>query len=309
MLLGWGLFPLILLEGVAELFHTVGWRYCLTEPHRSLPFVRIFCVRMAGAAMNYVTPTAAMGGEITKGTLLAMTYRGPEAATGVIIGKLAFALGQLLFVVVGSLVILRGMALPAGVWIGLLAGSTLLGGGILGFLVAQKYGKMGVLVRWMVARRVGGKTLEQAAGHVTQVDHALKCFYAERPWDLVFAMLWHIMGCTFGIVQCWCFIFLLRGHASPLIAAGIWFLGAWMDLLSFAIPFNIGVLEATRTLAFRVAGFHAALGLTYGVALRFVQIFWAGVGLLFYAMLMTEKRGSGHLHKKGVANGAPFRFE
>ena len=290
-LLGWGLIPIVLIEGVADCFRTLGWRHCLSGSHRFLPFFRIYAIRLAGASINYLTPTAGLGGEVTKGTLLSMNHQGPEAATGVIIGKLADALAQTLFVVFGSIVTLWSIHLSVGIWIGMLAGTVLLAGGIAGFLAVQKYGKLGIVVRWLVAHRVGGKVLQKAAHHISEVDDELRLFYRERPIDLVLAIFWHIVGMSFGIVQGWYFLYLLTDHPSLLMAGAIWFLGSWMDLLTFAIPFNLGVLEATRVIALAVVGFHSALGLTYGVALRLEQIFWAGVGLLIYAgLLMTKER-------------------
>jgi len=75
------------------------------------------------------------------------------------------------------------------------------------------------------------------------------------------------------------------------MAGAILFLGSWMDLLTFAIPFNIGVLEAMRVIALTVLDFPSTLGLTYGVALRLEQIFWAGMGLLIYTGLLMKKEG------------------
>jgi hypothetical protein len=258
---------------------------------------------MAGISINYLTPTAGLGGDVTKGALLSLNHRGPEAATGVIIGKLAEALAQLLFVVVGSLAVLHAVQLPLGVWVAMLAGTVLLGGGMIGFLVVQKYGKLGAVVRWLVARRVGGRTLEKAARHITEVDDQLKLFYEERPLDLPLSMFWHIVGMSCGIVQAWYFLFLLTGHPSLLLAGAIWFLGSWFDLLSFVLP-NVGFLEATRVLAFRALGFPSALGLTFGIALRLEQIFWAGVGLLIYATLLVRKdEKEFRLRKEVVENG------
>jgi len=104
-----------------------------------------------------------------------------------------------------------------------------------------------------------------------------------------------------GIVQTWYFLYLLTGSGSPAMAAGIWFLSSWLDLLSFPIPMNIGVLEATRVIVFRILGFQPALGLSYGVSLRLVQIFWAGVGLLIYWALLAERQGE--LLKEPVEKG------
>ncbi len=291
-LLGWGLVPFVLIEGVVALLHTLGWRYCLSLHHRSLPFLRLLGINLAGNSINYFTPTATLGGEVIKGTLLSSDRHGTEAATGVIIGKLSYALTQLLFVVLGSILILWRLQLPVAGTAAMLAGSALLGAGIIGFLIVQKCGKLGGVVRWLVAHKVGGRRLEQAADQINRVDQALRDFYQERPGDLVRSMLWHTAGLTCSIGKTWYFLFLLT-HGPLFSAAGIWFLGTWFDLLTFSVPLGIGVQEGTRVLAFNALGYTMALGLTFGIALRLEQLFWAGVGLLLYTALWGAKRESG----------------
>jgi hypothetical protein len=154
-----------------------------------------------------------------------------------------------------------------------------------------------------VSHRVGGKGMQTAADHMSQVDQALKLFYKEHPRGLALSMFWHTVGMACGIVQSWYFLLLLTDDPSFIMAAGIWFLGSWLDLLSFAVPFNIGVLEGTRVIVFNVLGFHSALGLTFGVALRLEQLFWAGVGLLFYGGLLVKRKEKGVYSREGVANG------
>lgn len=286
--LGWGLIPLVLIEGVADIFHTLGWRHCLNDTHRSIPFFRIFRIRLSGYSINYLTPTASLGGELTKGTLLTQERDAIGAVTGILVGKLAYTLAQLIFVSLGSLVVLWGIPLPSGLWPAMLASSALLAMGVFGFLLVQKYGKLGALVRWLVEHRVGGSLLRNAAHHVTEVDDELRSFYRQRPGDLPFAILWHITGLACGIVQTWYFLYLLADHASFAVAAGIWFLGGWFDFLTFAIPLGIGVQEATRVIALKAVGFDMAMGLAYGVTLRLEQIFWAIAGLLCYATLISE---------------------
>jgi uncharacterized protein (TIRG00374 family) len=303
-LLGWGLIPFVLVEGTAHVFHTLAWKYCLSPPHRSLPFVRLLAINLAGNSINYFTPTATLGGEVVKGTLLSLNHRGPEAATGVIIGKLALALSQLLFVILGSILILRRIDLPTALFAAMLVGSTLLGAGIVGFLVVQKHGKLGAVVRWLVAHKVGGEPMKKVANQITRVDNALKLFYIERPKDLPLAVFWHSVGMAFRILKTWYFLFLV-GESSLFVAAGIWLLEIWFDLLTFAIPLGIGIQEGTRILALSALGFGLDLGLTYGIAIRLEQIFWAGVGLLFYAALLPEKRGMKAFFKKGVTSDDP----
>src|SRR5215471_8143266 len=123
--LGWGLIPLVLAEGIAEMIHTLGWRHCMNEPYRSLPWFFLFRVRMAGYAINYLTPTATLGGEVTKGALLASAHKGPGAVTGVLIGKLCFGFAHLLFVFTGSIFILATVTLPTALWVAMLFSSAL----------------------------------------------------------------------------------------------------------------------------------------------------------------------------------------
>lgn len=281
-LLGLGLVPIILLEGIADIFHSFGWKACLSDPLKSISFSKIFCIKMAGTSINYLTPTLDVGGEVTKGTLLAVDHKGPEIATGIIIDKLSFALSKLIFVVVGSLTLLWSIELSQAIRIGMFTGSGILGGGILGFLIVQKYGKLGSIVRWLIKHNIGGNPLKKASDSITQVDDELRRFYKENPFNLPVSMLWHSIGFICGIFQCWIFLWILTQESSFITAAGIWLLGTWLDLVGFAIPTHVGVIEAGRILVFKVMGFDSSLGLTFGLTLRAEQLFWAGVGLLIY---------------------------
>ncbi len=290
-MLGWGLVPLTLLEGVTEIFHTQGWRHCLSGSHRSLSFARVFSIRLAGSSINHLTPTAGFGGEVTKGVLLASDRMGAEAAAAVIIDKLSQALAQLFFVVGGTCAVLWKIALPRSLWVALVTGTLLLLIGVTGFFIVQKYGKLGAVVRWAVSHRLGGSGLKKAALHMTQVDHTLQLFYRDRPADLPLSIAWHIMALVWSIVPAYCFLIFLTGRASLPVATAIVCLGTWFNLVTFALPVDIGVQETARVIIFTVLGFHSATGLTYGVTLRFQQLFWAGVGLAVYGVLVAKMKG------------------
>src|SRR5215475_11447975 len=286
--LGWGLIPLIMAEGIAEMIHTLGWRHCMNEPYRNLRWFFLFRVRMAGYAINYLTPAATLGGEVTKGTLLASAHKGPGAVTGVLIGKLCFGFAHLLFVLTGSIFIVATVKLPTALWVAMLFSSALIASGIGIFFVIQKRGKLGVMVRWLAQRKLGGRLLQKAAAGITEVDEALKSYYRERPGELLRAIGWHFLGYLIGIAQTW-FFFSLLNRTSWVVAASTWFLGMWFDLLTFAMPLGLGTLEGSRIIALRAVGYNALLGMTYGVALRLAQLFWAAAGLVIYALLASGK--------------------
>lgn len=288
--LGWGLLPFLMCEGIAEMIHTIGWRYCLVEPYRSLSWWRLFQIRMAGYAINYLTPTAALGGEATRVNLLAAHQRGPDAVTGVLIEKMCFAGTQVIFVVIGSGVIMAEVHLPGSYWLPMLASVALVATGILAFFLLQKYGKLGGLIRWLAARHPTNHTLQKMSEQFTRVDDALRTFYRRHPRNLWFAAGWHLAGFSIGILQTWYFVHLLGLPATLLIAAAIWFLGLWFDLLTFAVPLNVGSLEGSRIIVFKSVGLASLPGMTYGIAIRFAQMVWACFGLILYGLLTARQK-------------------
>lgn len=298
--LGWGLIPLALGEGIAEMIHTVGWRYCLSGPIRSLSWWNLYRIRMAGYAINYLTPTAALGGEVTKGALLSSRHPGPDAASGVLIGKLCFAVAHLVFVTLGGLLVLWRVKLPHPLWQSMFASGALIAVCMATFFSLQKHGKLGGLVRWLAARKVASTALHKAANNLSCVDETMKLFYQERPWGVPVAIGCHLLGYSIGIAQTWLFFHLLHQPATWTVAASIWFLGMWFDLLTFAVPQNLGTLEGTRALLMQTFGYSALTGVTYGFFLRLAQIVWSCAGLLMYASLLHSRGTNGVSHPTGL---------
>jgi uncharacterized protein (TIRG00374 family) len=288
--LGWGLIPFMLCEGISEMIHTFGWRRCFNGELRNVSWSFLFRVRMAGYAINYLTPTASLGGEVTKTTLLASKGRVSQAASGVLIGKVCFSVAHLLFVALGTLLIVRTVRLEKVVWVSLLLSALLVACGIFIFFLLQMRGKLGAPIRWLAAKGIGGRKLENAVVNLNTLDDELRAFYREHPKDMCIAICWFLLGYSVGIAQTWFFFHLLHPPTPLSVAAAAWFLGMWFDLLTFAIPLNAGSLEGSRVLVFKLLGFTASLGMAYGVALRLAQIFWATVGLVFYGQLIKRKR-------------------
>jgi hypothetical protein len=288
--LGWGLLPFVFGEGFAEMIHTVGWRRCLSGPLRSLPLPVLFRIRMSGYAINYLTPTASLGGEVIKATLLASKCPGPEAVSGLLVEKVAMATAHGLFVALGCVALQSRVDLPVALWTSMLLSGALVVSGIGTFLFLQSRGQLGGLVRWLAARKTAGSFLRKAADQITGVDKALSSFYREQPLDFCRAVLWHLLGFSVGIAQCWLFLRILEPGASLATAAAVCVFGMWFDLLTFAVPLNAGSQEGGRILVLKALGYSSLLGLTCGVALRLAQLFWAAVGLALYAWHVAATR-------------------
>jgi uncharacterized membrane protein YbhN (UPF0104 family) len=76
---GWGLVFTISLEAVARIANTAGWRLTITNYPGNLTVGELFVARISGEAIDYVTPSAQLGGQF----VMAMMVR----------AKLAMAVG------------------------------------------------------------------------------------------------------------------------------------------------------------------------------------------------------------------------
>ena len=85
--LGWGIAVIVLIDGFGDLLHTWGWRRCF-RPEPKPGLLRLWWPHLAGSAVNYVTPTATLGGEVVKGTLVPRGIPGREVAASLTINKL-----------------------------------------------------------------------------------------------------------------------------------------------------------------------------------------------------------------------------
>jgi len=190
--------------------------------------------------------------------------------------------------------------LPAAVWTAMFLSGGLVITGIVAFLLLQKYGKLGAFLRWLAARRLGGRTLQAAAGEIGKVDEALKSFYRERPKDLKLAVSWHMLGHCVGLFQTWSFIILLNQPVSAATVVAVWVLGMWFDILTFAVPLNMGTLEGSRVIAFKAVGYGAVMGMTYGLALRLAQLSCVCFGLVSYALLFHSRQSTDKIYQANI---------
>ncbi len=287
--LGWGVVLMVLIEGAANLAHTAGWRHCLRQSGERVSLWRLFRINMSGWAINYLTPTASVGGEVSRAALLSASYKGAEAVSSVLLDKLMTGVAHVLLVVLGSLLLFWRVHLPLPLWIAMAVTTLLLTAGLGTFFFLQKHGKLGALCRWLVEHKLGGRAAETAAEQLSKVDEALKRFYREHPLDLVQAVVWHLLGHLAALLHAWVFLLWLKQPAPLATVTAAGFLSLWFDLLTFAVPMNLGALEGSRIAIFKALGCEALLGMTFGIAIRLTQLFWAGFGLVSYAFMAARR--------------------
>jgi uncharacterized protein (TIRG00374 family) len=299
--LGWGITLILLAEGLANLAHTVGWRHCIPSPPppeerraerrpSNLSLWQLFRLNMAGWAINYLTPTASVGGEVTRASLLAAHRGGTDAVSSVFLDKLMTAVAHVALVLFGAAFLLWRVKLPWQLWIVMAITTATLAGGIGALFVLQTRGAIGTACGWLMKSKVASRFAQPVAGNLSRVDAVLKRFYRDQPRDLLLSGFWHALGHSVALAHAWLFLTLLGQPAPLLTVAAAGCLALWFDLLTFGVPINLGTLEASRIVVLRVLGCQASLGVAFGTAIRAAQVLWAGFGLASYAFSTLRRK-------------------
>jgi putative membrane protein len=278
--------PLVLLPYVViSIFDAISWRLTLRpDLRRQVPFHVMVLSRMAGEAVNSVTPTATIGGEPLKANLL-RAYGVPlsDGLASIVVSKTALTIAQSLFTALGFaglLVVLRRPGLGAFwlvVLLGVLVGFTYL------LLHVQQRNPATAVWRWgsRVFPRV--QFLARLEAGVRAVDERLQDFYQGERWAFAGATAWNFAGWIFGVVEVqlmctlidhpipWIEAFVIEAVAQPIRAVAI------------VVPGGLGVQEWGGVEFCQFLGMPEPVAATLWLLKRGREIVFDIVGLAYLA--------------------------
>ncbi len=174
---GWW-WPLVLLPyGVVNFVEAVSWDLLLLSPGRP-SLARLFSLRLAGEALNTLTPTAGLGGEPFKASRLANSgVSWHEATASVVIHKGVTVLSLALYIFLGLALAPFLLSLATSlVWL-LLAGGLLLALGGLLFVILQGRGPCGQAIRFLERFGLCPRRLKDKEPELQSLDAQMAAFY------------------------------------------------------------------------------------------------------------------------------------
>jgi uncharacterized protein (TIRG00374 family) len=301
---GWWIVPWVLLEIVPVVLHTAGWAACFPKSHQVVSFWRLFIIRLAGSAINQVTPTATIGGEVVKVLLLESTLpRAPATAT-VIIDKASFTLAQSCHLAVGTLYLTGRLPLPVAVQLGLGLTIGLIALGLVGFVAVQRYGLLSKLLGWLSNCNIGRARLERWRQHLIPLEAYLTAYYIAHPWRFSASLGLHFGAFAFNNIQNFLSLRLLLGTNAPGLAEAIMvtITVAALDQVFFFVPGGLGTFEGVRFTILSTLGVAQVSGLAFGLMARLEGLVWNGFGLLAYAWYTRTWRSLRHVQPRASSS-------
>src|SRR5207244_3612634 len=161
--------------------NTLGWWFAFPSPRPSISFLRLLAVRMAGDSINYLTPTATLGGEFVRVRLLSGRVATTAAVASVAIARVGQTVGQIAFITIGLWLVIDGIVLPPALHRGLLLLVGAMVAAAVALVVLQRRGAFAPLLRML--RNVGLARVSPGVDGLLQgVDRMIAAFHATGGW-------------------------------------------------------------------------------------------------------------------------------
>ncbi len=246
---------------------------------------RLWTVWMVGFSMEATTPLAGLGGEPVKAILLKRRFgvRYAEATTSLVLARTTDMIGQILFIVIGFILMFRSgsLALPyrmaAGSGLAFLVLLTTL------FLAAQQQRTLGRIRRWLERGWLGGRALSDRAmatlDALHDIDERLIGFYTTERRRLVVSVGFAFAEWVIGAFAVYIALAYL-GHPVTVTEAIV--IESFLVLIRstlFFVPADLGTQEGALALVCGAITGSPELGLALSAVRRTRDIVWIAGGL------------------------------
>jgi putative membrane protein len=284
--IGWSA-PLLLVPYIAvALCDAKGWACAIpsSEHAQKVPLWRLSLARLAGEAVNNLTPTANLGGEPIKVYLLRAHGLTTDAGlASVVVAKTALTVSQVVFILLGLPCFLYRLGwVRQGWW-------------VLGPLLVLAYGFVMLLIRWqrrglmgMAVRRLRRllprwQRLEQWEERAQRIDVHLLGFYDGNTRGFIVSTVYHFLGWLLGAVEVLFFLYLMDVPVAPVDALIIESMVQPLTAAALVIPGALGVQEAGGVFLCRLLGLDDGAGLTLMALKRAREAVYTLIGLTVLA--------------------------
>lgn len=290
-LVGWGLGVTIALETVARVVNTLGWRVTIVNYPRTLSFARLFASRIAGEAVDYVTPSAQLGGQFVMAVMVRRKLKMAIGLATVVVATLAEAIGQIGFIAAALLISIELAATVRELLWPVLAGLALAVALALGFFIVQTKRPFSYL--WKAAAKLKVPTLlnDEVRQSAAQADALLSDFYLRHRTRLVFSCLLYAAAWSIGPVEIYLLLKFLKQPCTLEVALLVEALGLLIERATFIIPAKLVSQEGGKALIMSLLGYPPGIGFVVGFLRRIKELAWVllGLGALTEHRMVTER--------------------
>ncbi len=279
-------FPLILLLACSwHITNSIAWSFAFPPGAFRPRFHTLIMAKLAGDAVNQLTPLANVGGEPLKAYLLKHESPTSRGLASVVINKTAQVMTGLMFATLGlGLVVLYNLRAPYEIPLPIRFGVGILlavAAALIWLLFMKQQHMFSSLLNLLHRIGVNTRFIESRMTRAANIDDNIKRFYKEYKGRFFFVLVFHALGWLLGACETYVILSTLAASTDFQVALLITSLTVVINSLFFFMPSNIGVLEGGQVFLFLTLGLSPTMGLSLGIVKRMRKIFWISLGWLF----------------------------
>jgi uncharacterized membrane protein YbhN (UPF0104 family) len=297
-LAGWGLVLTISLEAIARVANTFGWWVTIGSYGHDLRFGQLFAARIAGEAVDYVTPSAQLGGQFVSAMMVRRNLEMAAGLSTVIIASLCEMVGQIGFISLALLISIRMVPLASEFFWAIVGGFVFALALIGGFFFVQRKHPFSYLIR--AAARVPGIDADEYKSAAAEADQILLDFYARHQARMAVSCLCYLFAWSLGPLEIYILLRLLHQPAGFEVALLVEAAGLLIERATFLIPGKLVSQEGGKALILALLGYPAGVGFAVGYLRRVKEMVWVLFGLLsltIHRMTVGTDSGAGRTDK------------
>lgn len=279
--LGYNSIWIIVNSFVWMLVFTEAWRILIFTTSHRLNFIHLLRVKVAGEAVNFMTPLGFVAGDSVR-VMLLKKYVGPEARSGsVIVDRILHSLAAQYFCLIGVCLVFT-QKVGFSLWVVI---STVVIYAVSTFFLTY------FLINLVRTGRIdfieNHKWIKRLIHRFPKIEDILEdiknhlVFYKDKsPAFLIKVFLYHLLGRYLGVSEIMIALYFLTGHASFIFCYILASFTSFVSVVFGFIPGAIGVLESMYVGFFALYGYQPEIGLSLQIIRRLRVLFWVGVGIL-----------------------------
>ncbi len=274
------------------LFCFAWWLTLEPDDRRKTGFGYLLLLSISGFSINYITPFIALGGEPLKMMLLGRRVGKQEAVSSVIAYNGLHVLSHLFVFLVACGIGFWLLPHTPGRILGLSIGTIVCAALIAVILSCHERGLMERLFRFLGRRRLLRASEEKQAEwreRLVRYDENVTRFYRRRRATFCLALGADFLGRAIWAMEIVIMLYNVGRHINPLTAYFVHNVSGMLMVLTFFVPYELGVKEGGLILVLRWLGLDPSLGVYIGVAGRVREMLWIGIGLTIVAALGVRR--------------------
>lgn len=279
---GWGLALTISLETLARVANTLGWRVTIEDYPPRLSFLELFGARIGGEAVDYVTPSAQLGGQFVMAVEVREKLRMPLGLATVVVASLAEAIGQIVFISIALVISLRMIPVAAHLYWAIVGGFALavaLAGGFFFVQMKRPFSHLWRAVARFDIARINTNE-DEIRDSAEEADAVLLDFYGRHRVRFVASCLCYAIAWSLGPLEIYILLRLLHQPATVQTALLVESLGLLIERATFLIPGKLVSQEGGKALILGMLGYPPGIGFAVGFLRRIKEMVWVLFGLL-----------------------------